>query len=93
MRGGGWDTLRYWEIPAVSSMMISQKPDIIIPHNFINEESVVFLSDDLSNVEELASYYLKNEKKRAEIANNGFNWLLKYHTDVKRAETIIKTIR
>jgi hypothetical protein len=25
-RGGGWDTMRYWETPAVGSLMISQKP-------------------------------------------------------------------
>jgi len=46
-RGGGWDTIRYWEVPAMSTFMISQKSQIFIPNNFVDKESIVFCKDDL----------------------------------------------
>ncbi|HEY5602610.1 MAG TPA: glycosyltransferase [Gammaproteobacteria bacterium] len=92
-RGGGWDTMRYWEVPAVGSFMISQQPQFNIPNNFVNEQHVVFCRDDLSDLLELCGYYLKNNEARERIAANGKNHLLQYHTDVKRAEYIMQTIR
>ncbi len=44
IRGGGWDTMRYWEVPAVGAFMLSQKPGIVIPHNFEHEKEVVFFN-------------------------------------------------
>lgn len=92
-RGGGWDTMRYWEVPAVGSFMISQKPQLEIPNNFEHQKHIVFCRDDLSDLIELCEYYLKNDTAREQIAANGKSHLLQYHTDVKRAEHIIKTIR
>jgi len=92
-RGGGWDTMRYWEVPAIGSFMISQRPQFVIPQNFEHEKHVVFCQDDLSDLIELCEYYLENETAREQIATNGKNHLLQYHTDVKRAEYIIQTIR
>lgn len=92
-RGGGWDTMRYWEVPAVGSFMISQKPQLEIPNNFEHQKHIVFCQDDLSDLIELCGYYLKNETTREKIAANGKNHLLQYHTDVKRAEYIFQTIR
>ncbi|WP_455206355.1 glycosyltransferase family protein [Kaarinaea lacus] len=92
-RGGGWDTMRYWEVPAVGSFMISQRPKLVIPHNFEHEKHVAFCQDDLSDLIELCKYYLKNDAAREQIAVNGKNHLLQYHTDIKRAEYIIETIR
>jgi len=92
-RGGGWDTMRYWEVPAVGSFMISQRPQFVIPNNFEHEKHVVFCQDDLSDLIERCEYYLKNDANREQIATNGKNHLLQHHTDVKRAEYIIKTVR
>ena len=92
-RGGGWDTMRYWEVPAVGSFMISQQPQIMIPNNFKHEKHAVFCQHDLSDLIELCEYYLKNDIVREQIAANGKNHLLQCHTDMKRAEYIINTIR
>ncbi|MGE4396634.1 MAG: glycosyltransferase [Sulfurimonas sp.] len=92
LRGGGWDTMRYWEVPAVGGFMMSQKPGIVIPNNFEHEKEVVFVQDDLSDLVELGKYYLKHEDKRKEIAKNGLEKMLAYHTDLKRAEYIFETI-
>ena len=92
-RGGGWDTLRYWEVPAVGSFMITQKPQFEIPHNFQHEKHVVFCQDDLSDLIDLCEYYLKNEAVREKIALSGNKHLLKYHTDIARVEYIFNTIK
>jgi len=91
-RGGGWDTLRYWEIPAAGSLMISGKPGIVIPDDFEHGRHAIFCKDDLSDLEELTNYYLKHDKEREDIAAEGKKCLLKYHTARSRAEYILNII-
>ncbi|HIP12700.1 MAG TPA: glycosyltransferase family 1 protein [Arcobacter sp.] len=91
-RGGGWDTMRYWEVPAIGSFMISQKPGIIIPNNYRDEKEVVFCKDDLSDLVELCEYYLKHDDKRERIAKSAMEYTKVYHTDEKRVEYIFSKI-
>lgn len=91
-RGGGWDTLRYWEVPAIGRFMISQKPSIVIPHNFRDTKEIAFCKDDLSDLVELCEYYLKHNTKREEIAKNALTHVKKYHTDLARVEYIFDCI-
>ena len=91
-RGGGWDTMRYWEVPAVGAFMMTQKPGIKIPDDFVDGRDVVYCSDDLSDLTELCDYYLKNESKRESIALSGKQHLLKYHTDEARAKFLLEKI-
>ncbi|EHP30488.1 hypothetical protein SMGD1_1965 [Sulfurimonas gotlandica GD1] len=92
IRGGGWDTMRYWETPAVGAFMLSQKPQIVIPDNFEHEKDVVFFKDDLSDLQDLCDFYLKNDAKREEIAKSGLQKMKDFHTDEKRIDYIFKTI-
>lgn len=92
-RGGGWDTMRYWETPAMQTFMISQKPGIMIPNDFVDGEHVVHCKEDLSDLVELCEYYLKNPEKREKIANSGYQHLLKYHTDIARAQSVIDHVK
>ncbi|MFQ5641272.1 MAG: glycosyltransferase [bacterium] len=91
-RGGGWDTLRYWEVPSVGRFLISQKPRIVIPNDFENHESIVFCRDDLSDLIDLCHYYLKHESKREAIARKAKDHLNAYHTNIKRADYILAQI-
>lgn len=88
-RGGGWDTMRYWEVPAVGSLMVSQKPQILIPNDFEDKKHVVHCKDDLSDLVEICQYYLDNPKEAEQIAKAGHEHLKEYHTDIKRAEYIL----
>lgn len=90
LRGGGWDTMRYWEVPAIGSFMITQKPQIEIPHDFVDKKHVVHCKDDLSDLIELCQYYLEHEQEREAIAQAGREHFLAYHTDVKRIEYIFE---
>ncbi|MCB9072192.1 MAG: glycosyltransferase family 1 protein [Bdellovibrionaceae bacterium] len=91
-RGAGWDTLRYWEVPAVKSLLITQKPQIVIPNDFNDHEHVLHCKDDLSDLIDLCDYSLKNEKERETIAQAGHQHLLDHHTDIHRANYLLKII-
>ncbi|MCC6138248.1 MAG: glycosyltransferase [Bdellovibrionaceae bacterium] len=92
-RGGGWDTMRYWETPAVGSFMMTQKPGIVIPNDFVNGEHVIYCREDMSDIVELCEYYLKNPEKREAIAVAGQNHLLKHHTDLSRAKAVFGALQ
>jgi hypothetical protein len=92
-RGGGWDTLRYWEVPAVGSLLISQKPGIRIPHDFVPNVSAVYVEDDLSDLIDRCNYYLKHENLRKKIATAGRQHLMQYHTDIARADNLLHHLR
>ncbi len=92
-RGGGWDTLRYWEIPGVQSFMISQRPGIVIPDNFVHGRHVAFCRDDLSDFIPLIDYYLKNEREREEMAAEAHQHLLNFHTIRHRAEYFLQAVQ
>jgi hypothetical protein len=91
-RGTGWDTLRFWEIPGTASFMISGKPGIKIPNEFVHGEHVIYCKDDLSDLLDLTKYYLKHDKEREEIAESGNRHLLQYHTHIKHAEYFIDVV-
>ena len=89
-KGVGWDTLRYWEIPGVSTFMVSGVPRIKIPHNFNDKEHVVFCRDDLSDLLPLTDYYLNHEEEREEIAQNGAAHVNLFHTYIQRARYFLE---
>jgi hypothetical protein len=93
IRGNGWDTLRYWEAPALQAFMLSQALDIVIPNPFIDGEHMAYFKKDFSDFHEKIEYYLDNEVLREQIATAGFKHLSKFHTDIARAEYIIEEIK
>lgn len=92
-RGAGWDTLRYWEVPALAGFMISQKPGIVIKNNFLDNKEIIYCNDDLSDLLDLCRYYLKNEDEREVIARRALAKMKDHHTDIHRAKEIITTCR
>lgn len=92
-RGEGFDTLRYWEIPACGSLLISENPAIQIPNNFLNKKHAVFCRNDLSDLLSLIDYYLEHEKEADEIAEEGQKHLLKHHTHIRRAEYLLDVFK
>lgn len=93
LRGGGWDTMRYWETPAVGSLMISQHPKISIPNNFEDGKHVIFIEDSLDDMLDKMSYYLSSVSLREEMTKNAKAHLMKYHLNTNRADFLIQTIK
>ena len=91
-RGGGWDTLRFWELTGMGCFVISQKLNIQIDHPFIDGEEIVYCKDDLSDLIELCEYYLEHEDERERIAKNARKKVEQYHTDVARAQFVLDKI-
>jgi hypothetical protein len=92
LRGGGWDTLRYWEIPAHGPLMVSQRLDIVIPNDFEDRKQIVFCNDDLSDLIDICKYYLAHEDESLKIAQAAYEHLKIYHTHIRRAEYILQSL-
>jgi len=92
-RGGGWDTVRFWELTGMGCFVISQKIQIQIDHPFVDGEDIVYCKDDLSDLVELCNYYLEHDEERERIGRNAMKRVKKYHTDVARAEFVISKIK
>jgi hypothetical protein len=87
LRGGGLTaSLRYFEIPAMGTMLISDRPETLVPDDFADRRHAVFCRPDLGDLAELVRHYLQDEKEREAIAVEGRAHLLKYHTCERRAE-------
>jgi glycosyl transferase family 1 len=92
-RGSGWDTMRYWETPGVHSFMISQRPQIIIPGNFVEGEHVAWCTDSLDDLLEKIDYYLLHENARKEMVKRAHDHLVKYHLNTIRAKTLLTIVQ
>ena len=92
-RGVGWDTLRYWEVFGLSTFLISQKPNIVIPDEFIAGKELIYCKDDLSDLIELCEYYLKDTAAREKIAKAGFLKAKESHSTEARCNYLLRTLR
>jgi hypothetical protein len=93
IRGGGFDTLRYWEIPATKTLLVSEQPDIEIPENFIHGQHALFVKPDLSNLIDLVGTYANDEKACTEMAMRDYTHLLEHHTCERRADYFLEVCR
>lgn len=90
--GCGFDTVRYWELPAHGCMLLSERLPIRIPHNFRDGESAVFF-DDMQDLEEKLDYYLTHPDEAREIARAGHEHFKRYHTGSMRARQLLAWMR
>lgn len=87
LRGGGLTaSMRYFEVVALGTMLLSDRPETLIPDEFEDRRHAVFCRPDLGDLAELVRYYLREEKERVAITSEGRAHLLKYHTCERRAK-------
>jgi len=67
-------------------MLVSERPEILIPNDFVDRRHAVFCKPDLSDLEALVRYYARHDAEREAIAAEGRVHVLKYHTCERRAE-------
>lgn len=92
LRGAGWDTLRYWETPAVGSFMVSQRPGIVIPNDFISGKHIAIV-DQPEEIIEVCRYYLEHPDEREVMAAEAHRHLSEFHSETARAASFLKEIR
>jgi len=90
--GFGFDTVRYWEIPAHGAMLFSERLPIRIPHNFEDGVSAVFF-DDLADLETRLAYYREHAEESSAIAQAGYEHLKRFHTSSARARQMLACIQ
>ena len=91
IRGYGFDTFRYWEIPCLGSLLISQNLPLIIPNNFIDNEHALFFND-FNELKYKFLKYVVNSDEWMEIARKGQERFLEYHTPKKRVQYLLNVI-
>lgn len=100
---GGFETPRYVEIPYMKSMLLAQFPKnaldnnlsanpVIYPNDFKDRYSAVSYKTDLSDIEDLIRYYLKNDKEREEVTRRGYEHVINHLTTKKTVEYVIKNL-
>jgi hypothetical protein len=78
IRGEGYDTFRYYEIPYFGALLIADKPTIHIENNFTDMVNSIFFNDVKDWQEKFD--YLKNKPELiAQMAEKGYKHLLKFH--------------
>ncbi len=92
LRGSGWDTLRYWETPAVGSFMVSQRPGIVIPNDFISGKHIAVV-DHPEEIVAICRYYLAHPEEREAMAAAAHSHLLEFHSETARAVYFLQEIR
>ena len=103
VRGGGWDSIRYWEIPGMGCLMISEDVGKKIPidNDFISEkDSILFDFEFSDSFEEKSPMdFLKgvlnkissNKDYANTLRKAGHEKVMAYHTTAKRAQFVIDT--
>ncbi len=89
LAGGGFDTMRYWEVVAAKTLLVSVKPSIYIPNNFEHGKHAIFCRPDLSDLVPLVKKYARDDEARESIAMAGYEHLLKFHTCEQRARQFL----
>jgi Glycosyl transferases group 1/Methyltransferase domain len=89
--GLGFDTVRYWELPAHGCMLLSERPPIRIPHDFQDGETAVFF-DDAPELEKRLSHYLAHPEEAKAIAEAGHGLLERHHTASARARQLLASL-
>ena len=86
--GGGDCNARIWEIIANKSCCFVQKYNVLFPNNFTDGYNYVEYST-IDEFEKKIRYYLKNKNECVQIAERGYEHMLKYHTSKERARYLL----
>lgn len=89
--GGGYDTVRYWELPAHGALLIGERLPIHVPHDFTDGENAL-LFGDLPELEERTAFALAHPGEAARIAAAGRAHFLRHHAAEARAGDLLARI-
>ncbi|MDG7037378.1 MAG: glycosyltransferase family 1 protein [Nitrososphaerota archaeon] len=87
-KGSGGDTYRYYEIPALGSVLLSERPSVVIPNDFSDRREALFFRNHgqlLNIINELSS----DRKMASSIAKAGYEKYQRYHTPAMRLKYLL----
>ena len=91
LKGFGWDTLRFLEIPAVMTMLLTQRIDIQYPHEFTDGVNCAIFND-ANEMDWKLRHYLDHPDECQRIARAGYDHVLAHHTSRRRAEYVLDIV-
>jgi len=91
VRGNGWDTYRYWEIPYFGALLFSQRLGIVIPNDFRENEEALFF-DDMPSLQGSIQGLLADPSRLKAVAHAGRAACMNRHLSVHRARTVLEAI-
>ena len=91
VRGNGWDTYRYWEIPYFGAAMLAQRPGIVIPGDFVDGVEAVFY-DDAADMKRKLLRMVEDVNRTVKIGEAGRKASLERHLSVNRARTVLEAL-
>jgi hypothetical protein len=92
VRGHGYDTLRYWEIPSMpGTLLLSDKLPIVRCYPFEHGVTALFF-DGTHALLEAVRCALEDESWRQQMAQAGNAWLREHHTGRARARQLLQSV-
>lgn len=91
-RGEGYDTVRRFEAPCYSGLVMSDNIPIITPYPFKDGEHIVYFHNSLSGLTGLIENFLACDENRQRIGKAGREHCMKYHTTEARARYFLEKI-
>ncbi|HLR51427.1 MAG TPA: glycosyltransferase [Candidatus Avamphibacillus sp.] len=85
-----YPVMKYFEVPGCNTLLIAEKTPDLIELGF--KDGVNYVAANQANFYEKGLYYLKNEKKRKEIALEGYKFVHKNHTHLIRAQQFVRYV-
>ncbi|MFB4163997.1 glycosyltransferase [Alteribacillus sp. JSM 102045] len=85
-----YGVLKFFEAPGCRTLLLAEPNKDILELGF--KHGVNFIACNNSDFYKKAKYYLKNEKERNRITNNGYMFIQRYHTNEVRAKEFINHI-
>ncbi len=86
--GFGFDTIRYWEVPAHGALLVAEKPPIVLPHDFTDGVDAV-LFDDLRELAGKLTELMEHPAQIPEMTQAGHAHFRHHHTASARARQLL----
>jgi spore maturation protein CgeB len=87
----GYPVLKFFEVLGCRTLLLAESNQDILELGF--KDGVHFIACDRTNFYNKAAFYLEQEEKREQIANNGFHFIHTNHTNEIRAKQFINEIK
>jgi hypothetical protein len=89
--GGGFDTLRFWEILGAGSLLISKRIAIEMPSP-LNEGQHYLAFDSVNELRDTLATTYRRPDEADEIRSRAHEFALQFHSSTARAEYVLQTL-
>lgn len=91
VRGLGWDTYRYWEIPYFGAALLAQRSPQVISENFVEGQEAVFY-EYAEQFRKKLTHMIEHPDETEKIGKAGQKAVMERHLSVNRARTVLEAI-